>query len=120
MNLNSRVAFCGGAPYYKTKEPTLRKRGLLRPDVMAAAMTIACAHDAGVTICSGVTSSRVEVVYRSVTVVMVEDGESGWPVLLTFYVAGDPVDAAGSVLAAAGKVDRYRLVDLDERLRGGA
>lgn len=120
MKMTSRVAFCGIVPFYLCKERTLLSRGLLRPDVMAAALTIACAPDAAVTVCPGVTSLRVEVVYRSVTVVLVEDGECGWPVLLTIFVAGDPVDAAGAVLAAAGVVNRRHLVDLDERLRGAA
>ena len=114
------LAFCGTHPYLPNKEETLRRRGLLLPDVWHAVHLLACDLKATVMHVSGCHSRRVEIVNGGVVIIVADHLGCGLPVVLTAFVPDDPVFPAGGVKAAAGRVDVSKLVPLDARLWGEA
>ena len=120
FSLSNNVRWCGAFPYIAGHEKTLRGRGFLEPKVMDAIFRIACDGTACVERELRSKFNRVAVTRDSVTVVVSDFYGIGLPVLLTVFVAGDPIFPAGEVLASASRVDLRTLVDLDDRLRGAA
>jgi hypothetical protein len=86
--------------------------------VWAAVHVLATDADATVNRVCFEGDSRIEVISTGITIVVVDFEGRGFPVVLTAYVAGDPVYPAGSILTAAGVIDLRRTVDLDDRMRG--